>query len=86
MYFVKNWIRFVLERSEVYRNTNSKKRFDIFIGSFGAFSVRFLSASYGGGAERLAIGLATRPSVSEPDAQQVYEVLLKCSIAGIPRH
>ena len=55
------------------------KRFGDLHQNFGNISVVFLPASDGAGAERVAIRLHSAPnsSVSKPDAQQVYEVLLK---------
>ena len=46
--------------------------------TFGALSVRFLPPGYGAGAEGWEFdSLRGNPSVSKPDAQQIYEVLLK---------
>jgi hypothetical protein len=66
------------ERFELYRNTDSKKRGDIFIGLFVLLAFAFcppVRAEEQNGWQ--LDSLRANPSVSKPDAQQVYEVLLK---------
>jgi Protein of unknown function (DUF3225) len=68
----------MLERFELYRNTGSKKRSDIFVGLLVLFAFAFcppVTAEEENGWQ--LDSLRANPSVSKPDAQQVYEVLLK---------
>jgi hypothetical protein len=66
------------KRFEIYRSTSGPWRFDIFIGLLALLAVAFcstVSAQEQNGWE--FDSLRGTPSTSKPEAQQVYEVLLK---------
>jgi hypothetical protein len=65
-------------RSELYRNTDSRKRSDIFIGLLVLLAFAFCPPVMAEEQNGWQLdSLSASPNVSKPDAQQVYEVLLK---------
>jgi uncharacterized protein (TIGR02246 family) len=66
------------ERFELYRNTDSKKRSDIFIGLLVLLAFAFCPPVMAEEQNGWQLdSLRANSSVSKPDAQQVHEVLLK---------
>src|ERR1700686_2856821 len=65
-------------RIELYRNIVSRKRFKIFRGILAVLALGFCPAAIAQEQNAWQFGfLPANPSVSKPDDQQVYEVLLK---------
>src|ERR1700674_108207 len=65
-------------RIELYRNIVSRKRFKIFRGILAVLALGFCPAAIAQEQHAWQFGsLPANPSVSKPDDQQVYEVLLK---------
>jgi uncharacterized protein (TIGR02246 family) len=66
------------ERLELYRNTDPKKRSDIFLGLLVLLAFAFCPPVMAEEQNGWQLdSLLANPNVSKPDAQQVYEVLLK---------